>query len=73
VLSLFMSDEFMGRIEHGRRWDKHPSTVVRIMKRFGVAGLKMGDSSQSSRLYSVKDVFRVEKLANLKAQTERPS
>ena len=60
----------MGRIELGRRWGKHPTTAVRIMKRFGVAGLKMGDCPQSSRLYLVKDVLRVEKLAKLTAHTK---
>lgn len=47
----------------GRRWDYHPSTVVRVMQRFGFSGLKFGSSRQSARRFSEEDVQKVEELA----------
>jgi len=58
--------------EIGVRWDYHPSSVVRIMRRFGCSGIKFGDSKQASRRYASQDVEMVEKLAALKASGRFP-
>lgn len=47
------------------RWTLHPSSVPRVMERFGVFGAKFGKSRQAARRFSDADVRRVEKLAGL--------
>ncbi|MEI7821371.1 MAG: hypothetical protein WCK55_10665 [Verrucomicrobiota bacterium] len=47
------------------RWDCHPSSVIRVMRRYGVSGIKFGATKQSARRFSLKDVETVEKLAGL--------
>ncbi|MDR3405868.1 MAG: hypothetical protein P4L99_25510 [Chthoniobacter sp.] len=47
------------------RWTMHPSSVSRVMGRFGVSGAKFGTSRQAARRFSDADVRRVEKLAGL--------
>jgi len=46
----------------GTRWSYHRTTAVRIMQKFGYAGVKKGSSKQSSRRFFEKDVVRVESL-----------
>lgn len=45
------------------RWDTHPSSVLRIMKRFGYSGAKFGTAKQAARRFPEREVRIVEKLA----------
>lgn len=49
------------------RWDCHPSSVIRVMRRYGVGGIKFGVNKQAARRFSLKDVERIEVLAGLNA------
>lgn len=51
--------------EWPNRWDCHPSSVIRVMRRYGVSGIKFGATKQAARRFSLKDVETVEKLAGL--------
>ena len=68
LLTLVMSNKFIGRTALAKKWDKHPTTVVRIFRRHGVTGLKSGQAMQSSRMFEMDDVLRVEKLLRLNAR-----
>lgn len=47
-----------------RRWSyKAPSSILRIMNRFGITGMKFGDSRQAARRFSLEEVELVERLA----------
>jgi hypothetical protein len=58
----------------GLRWGYHPSSVIRVMRRFGFSGMKFGSSKQSARRYADEEVKVVEKLASLqtRATLEEP-
>ncbi|MEI6491454.1 MAG: hypothetical protein WCO94_02815 [Verrucomicrobiota bacterium] len=59
--------------EVGQRWNYHPSHVPRVMRRFGVSGLKFGSTKQSARRFADEDVRRVERLAGLKIPSDGDS
>jgi hypothetical protein len=44
------------------RWHCHPTSVLRIMKRFGFSGAKFGKAKQAGRRFSDREVKIVEKL-----------
>jgi hypothetical protein len=44
------------------RWNTHPTSVLRIMKRFGFSGAKFGKAKQAGRRFSDREVRVVEKL-----------
>ena len=45
-----------------QRWGVHPSSVLRIMRRYGFSGAKMGPSRNSPRRFKFTDVTQVEAL-----------
>jgi len=49
--------------EIARGWRVHPTSVARIMARYGFSGAKFGTSRQSARRYAADDVNAVEKIA----------
>jgi hypothetical protein len=52
--------------ELAERWEyKDPSSVLRIMRRFGISGAKFGTTKQSGRRYTASEVELVERLAGL--------
>ena len=51
----------------GLRWEYHPSSVIRVMRRFGFTGVKFGTARQAARRYADRDVMKVEKLAGLRS------
>ena len=55
------------------RWGYHPSSVIRVMRRFGFSGLKFGTSKQAARRYADADVRKVEKVAAFHPCTARES
>lgn len=44
------------------RWHYHPSTIPRVMRRFGFSGRKFGASRQAARRYTDAEVTTVEAL-----------
>lgn len=54
--------------ELAARWCCHPSSVGRIMRRFGISGLKFSDNQQGSRRYLDADVKRVEDICGTPAR-----
>jgi hypothetical protein len=48
--------------EIASNWGIDPSTVPRVMGRFGFSGSKTGPSPQCARLYDEEDVQQVEAL-----------
>ena len=52
------------------RWSCHPSSVARIMRRFGCNGLKFSPSQQGARRYLDADVRLVEKLCGLSSRRD---
>jgi len=55
--------------ELGSRWEYHPSSVVRVMRRFGFSGMKFGPSKQAARRFADADVKTVERIAALQIHT----
>ena len=51
------------------RWEFHPSSVIRVMRRFGFGGMKFGTTKQAARRYADHDVKTVEKLAALQTRS----
>lgn len=47
------------------RWNCHPSTAVRILERFGHAGMKSGHQKNSLRRFDASEVMRIEMLLRL--------
>jgi hypothetical protein len=54
--------------ELAARWNTHPTTVLRIMRRFGFSGAKLGPGKQAGRRFSDRDVHKVEGLTGLNGE-----
>ncbi|WP_050025369.1 hypothetical protein [Verrucomicrobium sp. BvORR034] len=52
------------------RWAVHPASVLRIMRRFGIAGAKFGTSRQSARRFSAEELKLAESYAQLNNTTQ---
>ena len=58
-------NHYVSAAEIAHRWSVHRATVLRIMKRFGCAGIKFGESDQSARRFAWLDVYRIEKVLGI--------
>lgn len=57
------SHQFRSSADLALRWGfKHPSSIPRLMARFGIAGVKFGKTKQAARRFALEDVIRVEQL-----------
>lgn len=63
-----MSNTSWTAAELAQRWAVHPASVLRIMKRFGVAGAKFGPARQAARRFSTDEVAFVESQAHLESK-----
>lgn len=51
-------------VDIARRWGfQSPSSILRVMKRFGISGTKFGKARQAARRFAASDVRLVERLA----------
>ena len=67
------SEETRTSKELSWRWTMHPSTVVRVMDRYGISGLKFGTSKQAARRFTISQIETVERLAGLDARPAKDS
>ena len=58
-----MTIQYLSAAQIAERWHCNRTTAVRILNRFGYAGLKLGDTKQAMRRFSKQDVDRVEAAA----------
>jgi len=56
------TNKFESSTSVANRWGVHRSSVLRIMRRYGFSGSKMGPSRNSPRRFKVSDVTQVEAL-----------
>jgi IS30 family transposase len=63
------TNHYASAAEIAERWNVHRSTVGRIMARHGVAGLKCGQTDQSTRRFAWIDLLKIEKALGIPART----